>query len=70
MENGGRGDPSQTRRDEPGAGEALQERMEGLRGYAEDAGAWIETFARERPLTAIACAVGLGFLLGRLASRT
>jgi hypothetical protein len=44
--------------------------MEDLRGYAESADATIREFARERPLLAIACALGLGFLIGRLASRT
>jgi len=43
--------------------------MEDLRGYAETADATIREFARERPMVAIACAVGLGFLIGRLASR-
>jgi ElaB/YqjD/DUF883 family membrane-anchored ribosome-binding protein len=44
--------------------------MEGLRGYADSADDAIRTLARERPLVAIACAVGLGFVIGRLASRT
>jgi ElaB/YqjD/DUF883 family membrane-anchored ribosome-binding protein len=48
----------------------MQERMEGMRGYAEDAGEWIRTLARERPMTAIALAVGVGFVFGRLLSRT
>jgi ElaB/YqjD/DUF883 family membrane-anchored ribosome-binding protein len=43
--------------------------LEDLRGYAETADSAIRDFARERPLMAIACAVGLGFLIGRLASR-
>ncbi|GEJ59309.1 hypothetical protein AMYX_40500 [Anaeromyxobacter diazotrophicus] len=43
--------------------------MEGLRGYADTADSAIRDFARERPMMAIACAVGLGFLIGRLASR-
>lgn len=44
--------------------------MEGLRGYLDTADDAVRAFARERPMVAIACAVGLGFLLGRLASRT
>jgi ElaB/YqjD/DUF883 family membrane-anchored ribosome-binding protein len=48
----------------------MQERMEGMRGYAEDAGEWIRTLARERPMTAVALAVGVGFVFGRLLSRT
>jgi ElaB/YqjD/DUF883 family membrane-anchored ribosome-binding protein len=46
------------------------EQLDGVRGYAEDAGAWIGSFARERPMLAIGVAVGLGFLIGRIASRT
>lgn len=48
----------------------VQEQIEGVRGYAEDAGAWIREFARERPFAAVAIAAGLGFLAGRLLSRT
>jgi ElaB/YqjD/DUF883 family membrane-anchored ribosome-binding protein len=44
--------------------------VEALRGYADTADESIRTFARERPMAAIAIAVGVGFLLGRLASRT
>jgi ElaB/YqjD/DUF883 family membrane-anchored ribosome-binding protein len=43
--------------------------MDGLRGYADTADTTIREFARERPLLAIACAVGIGFVIGRLASR-
>jgi ElaB/YqjD/DUF883 family membrane-anchored ribosome-binding protein len=43
--------------------------MEGLRGYADTADSTIREFARERPLVAVACAVGIGFIIGRLASR-
>lgn len=72
MDNGGRGgsDPSQPGRDEAGIALGLQDRIEGVRGYAEDAGAWIEKYARERPIVAIVVAAGIGFFLGRLASRT
>lgn len=48
----------------------VQEQLEGVRGYAEDAGAWVRTFARERPFAAVAIAAGLGFVVGRLLSRT
>ncbi len=48
----------------------VQERMEGMRGYAEDAGEWVRTLARERPMAALALAVGVGFVFGRLLSRT
>lgn len=72
MENGGSSGagPNQPRRDEPGMAVGLQDRLEDVRGYAEDAGAWIEKYARERPLVAILAAAGIGFFLGRLASRT
>jgi ElaB/YqjD/DUF883 family membrane-anchored ribosome-binding protein len=74
MENGGRGggegtmDEVRHRAEE--MAEGMQEQLEGLRGYAEDAGEWIRGFARERPIAAVAIAVGLGFLAGRLLSRT
>lgn len=48
----------------------MEEQLEGLRGYAEDAGERIREFARERPIAAIAVAAGIGFVLGRLLSRT
>lgn len=48
----------------------VQDQLEDVRGYAEDAGAWIREFARERPFAAVAIAAGLGFLAGRLLSRT
>jgi ElaB/YqjD/DUF883 family membrane-anchored ribosome-binding protein len=44
--------------------------LEDARGYAQEAGAWISEFARERPIAAIAVAAGLGFLIGRIASRS
>lgn len=70
MENGGGGTGSQVRREAEELAGTVQDRIEGLRGYAEDAGEWIRGFARERPVAAIAVAAGLGFLLGRLFSRT
>ncbi len=60
-----------------GAREAMrqvQDRVTGsvddLRGYADSADSALREFARERPMLAIACAAGIGFLIGRLASRT
>jgi len=47
----------------------VTEGLEDFRGYVGTADRVIRDFARERPLTAIACAVGVGFLIGRLASR-
>jgi ElaB/YqjD/DUF883 family membrane-anchored ribosome-binding protein len=49
---------------------SVQDQLEGLRGYAEDTGEWIRGFAKERPVAAVAIAAGIGFLLGRLLSRT
>ena len=49
--------------------DTVSDGMEGLRGYADAADHAIRDFARERPMVAIACAVGLGFIIGRLASR-
>jgi ElaB/YqjD/DUF883 family membrane-anchored ribosome-binding protein len=68
MENGGTG--VKARREAEHLAEEVQDRIEGMRGYAEDAGAWIREFARERPLAAIAVAAGLGFVFGRMLSRT
>jgi ElaB/YqjD/DUF883 family membrane-anchored ribosome-binding protein len=68
MENGGSG--TQVKRQAERMAEEMQERLEGMRGYAEDAGEWVKEFARERPIAAIALAVGVGFLFGRLLSRT
>ncbi len=68
MENGGSG--TQVRRQAERVAAEMQDRLEGMRGYADDAGEWVRGFARERPLAAIAVAVGVGFLFGRLLSRT
>jgi ElaB/YqjD/DUF883 family membrane-anchored ribosome-binding protein len=51
------------------AQDEVAERFEDVRGYAQSANATIREFARERPMLAIACAIGIGFLVGRLASR-
>ena len=48
----------------------MAQSVDDLKGYAGSADAAIRHFARERPLVAIACAAGIGFLIGRLASRT
>ncbi len=66
-ENGG---GTQVKREAERMAAEMQDSLEGMRGYADDAGAWIKDFAREKPLAAIAVAVGVGFLFGRLLSRT
>jgi ElaB/YqjD/DUF883 family membrane-anchored ribosome-binding protein len=70
MENGGRVSVSQLKQNAGDVARQVQDRMEEVRGYAEDAGDWIRAFARERPVAAIAVAAGVGFIVGRLLSRT
>lgn len=70
MENGGSGVGAQTRRDAERLADEIQDRLEGVRGYAEDAGEWVRAFARERPIAAVALAAGIGFFVGRMLSRT
>ncbi len=48
----------------------LGAQVDAMRDYAGTADEMIRSFARERPLAAIGIAVGIGFLLGRLAART
>jgi ElaB/YqjD/DUF883 family membrane-anchored ribosome-binding protein len=68
-ENGGSGIGGEARGRAREVAHDMQERLEGMRGYADDAGEWLRTLARERPMTAIALAVGVGFVFGRLLSR-
>jgi ElaB/YqjD/DUF883 family membrane-anchored ribosome-binding protein len=70
MENGGRAGVQHLKQNAGEVAQQVQDRVEEMRGYAEDAGEWIRTFARERPVAAVAVAAGLGFVLGRLLSRT
>lgn len=53
-----------------GVARDVEDRLEGMRGYADDAGEWVRTLAREKPMVALAMAVGVGFVVGRLLSRT
>ncbi len=69
MDNGGSGVGARARQDAERLATEMQDRLEDARGYAEEAGAWVREFARERPIAAIAVAVGLGFVLGRMMSR-
>jgi ElaB/YqjD/DUF883 family membrane-anchored ribosome-binding protein len=74
MENGGRGEgegtAAEVRRQAGEMAAGVEDQLEALRGYAEDAGEVIRSFARERPWAAIGIAAGVGFLLGRMLSRT
>jgi ElaB/YqjD/DUF883 family membrane-anchored ribosome-binding protein len=72
MENGGKSDEGMAEELRRQAGEVavgLEDQVEALRGYAENAGEMVRGFARERPWAAIGIAAGVGFLLGRLLSR-
>jgi ElaB/YqjD/DUF883 family membrane-anchored ribosome-binding protein len=48
---------------------AAGERVERGREHGEDQVAAARTLVRDHPLTAVACAAGVGFLLARLARR-
>lgn len=69
MDNGGSG-ASEMKHGAGDIAQDVQDRIEELRGYAEDAGEIVRGFARERPMVAVAIAAGIGFVLGRLMSRT
>ncbi len=72
MENNGRADRDAGTAVRQGLREAqgqIQDRLEDLRGYADSLDGWVRSFAREKPLLAIACAAGIGFLVGRIASK-
>lgn len=71
MDNsGGSGTGAEGRASAREIAQGMQDRIEGMRGYAEDAGEWLRTLAREKPLVAIALAAGAGFIVGRFLSRT
>jgi ElaB/YqjD/DUF883 family membrane-anchored ribosome-binding protein len=53
-----------------GVARDMEERLEGMRGYADDAGEWVRTLAREKPMIALGLAIGVGFVFGRMLSRT
>jgi ElaB/YqjD/DUF883 family membrane-anchored ribosome-binding protein len=71
MENDGRGERAAegVRRHASEVAAGMEDQLEGLRGYVEDAGGAVRSFAREHPWAAIGVAVGIGFLVGRLLSR-
>jgi ElaB/YqjD/DUF883 family membrane-anchored ribosome-binding protein len=72
MGNGGRGEgvAERVRGQASAVAAGMEQRIDDLRGYAEDAGTMIREYAREHPWTAVGIAAGIGFLLGRLLSRT
>ncbi len=69
-ENGGEtGIGSEARNKAREVAHDVQERLEGMGGYADDVGEWLRALARERPMAALGLAVGVGFVFGRLLSR-
>ncbi len=70
MENDGRGVAEGVRRQATAMAAGVEQRFDDLRGYAEDAGSMIREYAREHPWAAVGIAVGIGFVLGRMLSRT
>jgi ElaB/YqjD/DUF883 family membrane-anchored ribosome-binding protein len=49
--------------------EAATAKLEDVREWSADALDRVESFVRERPATALLCAVGAGFIFGRLIRR-
>lgn len=49
--------------------EAAAQKIERAREWSADALDRVEAFVRERPATALLCAVGAGFIVGRLVRR-
>jgi len=66
---GGEGIGAEARNKARDVAHDVQDRLEGMRGYADDAGEWLRALARERPMAALGLAVGVGFVFGRLLSR-
>ncbi len=69
MENDGGGaerTPEGVRKQIAGMGDEMDE----LRGYVEEAESVVREYAREHPWAAIGIAAGIGFVVGRLLSRS
>jgi ElaB/YqjD/DUF883 family membrane-anchored ribosome-binding protein len=73
MENGGEKSGGATGDVQARMGDAarrMDERLEEVRGWADDTGENLREFVRQRPGMAIGIAAGLGFFLGRMFSKT
>ena len=68
-ENGGERTAETMRRQAAEVAAGVQDQMDELRGYVDEAGSVIREYAREHPWAAIGIAAGVGFVLGRLLSR-
>ena len=68
-ENGGERTAENLRRQAAGVAAGVQDQVDELRGYAEDAAGVVRDYAREHPWAAIGIAAGIGFVVGRLLSR-
>jgi ElaB/YqjD/DUF883 family membrane-anchored ribosome-binding protein len=68
-ENGGGRTAESVRSQAAGVAAGVQDQLDELRGYVEDAGTVVRDYAREHPWAAIGIAAGIGFIVGRLLSR-
>ncbi len=68
-ENGGERTADAVRRQAAGMAAGMEDQLDELRGYVEEAGSVVREYAREHPWAAIGIAAGLGFVVGRMLSR-
>jgi ElaB/YqjD/DUF883 family membrane-anchored ribosome-binding protein len=68
-ENGGGRAGESMRSQAAGVAAGMQDQLDDIRGYVEDAGTVVRDYAREHPWAAIGIAAGVGFVIGRLLSR-
>lgn len=47
----------------------VEDQLDELRGYVDEASSVVRDYAREHPWAAIGIAAGIGFVIGRLLSR-